>query len=197
MIDHHGVVWTKRPQRDTRRPKAARGRRMTGAEALTNSQQGAFFQAFGCGWFPWVRWRRRPLGTPPSPFTPHPEQLVDLRTATETDHGGRPLHLCPRPAPCPSRGENNFSMQMCPMAVSLLTAHVPVGPPLRGGRFGFALSFGAIPLWTSCSRPPRILCHPWILRPRSCSRPRPLRRCSSTFVQRLFQYLMRAGRTRS
>lgn len=54
-------------------------------DVFANLQQGAFEPSAAVGSHE-LGGARDPSahGTPPSPFTPHPEQLVDLRTATET-----------------------------------------------------------------------------------------------------------------
>ena len=61
------------------------GRAVTGREAITNSQQGACRPSAAIG-SQGLEAADDPSGhgTPPSPFTPHPDQLVDLRTASET-----------------------------------------------------------------------------------------------------------------
>ena len=61
------------------------GGAVAGAGVPTNSQQGASRPLAAVGSH-WLDGAGDPSehGTPPAPFTPHPEQLVDLRTATET-----------------------------------------------------------------------------------------------------------------
>ena len=61
------------------------GQRCDRGEAFTNSQQGACKPSAAIG-SQGLEAADDPSGhgTPPSPFTPHPDQLADLRTASET-----------------------------------------------------------------------------------------------------------------
>ena len=57
-------------------------------------------QAFGCDWFPGVGSRRRPFGPRHPSFAVYSASGPARRPPNSLgDHGGRPLHLCPRPAP--------------------------------------------------------------------------------------------------